>query len=436
LALLVWTALSSGRILLGEDAPQATEAPQASGPGGGGAAVTVIPDEGGTKPGGAAVTVLPNEAPAGLVKVGPDASVSVADVVTVKVGAGLRASVRMNEDSAPDGSTYSTDLGIENARLYLSGGMLGFIHFELNTEISSNDDVHILDAVGKFEPHPYFNVWAGRFLPPSDRANLDGPFFLNVWDFPFVQNYPAIFAGRDDGVAVWGQAGEGVFKWQFGVFEGTQGEPNSRDHVLYAGRLTLNLLDPEPGYYNSSTYYGDKDVLAFGIAGMFQEQATGTLSDAKNFSAFNIDVLFEKKWTSDIVGDVPGLTDGVLTIEGAYYFYDDDDLHEVVPLPGETLFGDTTRQGSSGFVTVSYLIPKEVSFGKWIKGKFQPFFRFQGYNRAERDVDGVLTQGIDIGTHFVMKGHNARIALAYQNRDRAGGGGALDTFLIGAQLQF
>ena len=26
----------------------------------------------------------------------------------------------------------------------------------------------------------------------------------------------------------------------------------------------VDVLDPEPGYYNSSTYYGTKDVLAFG----------------------------------------------------------------------------------------------------------------------------------------------------------------------------
>lgn len=405
----------------------------------GGAAVTVINDDEPAS-GGAAVSVIADDSPspsgdAPMVKPNADGSVTIAQVATVKVGAGLRASVRMTEDAAPNGSTFSKDLGIESARMYLSGSMLGFINFELNTELDGADDVHILDAVGKFEPHPYFNVWAGRFLPPSDRSNLDGPYYLNVWDFPFVQNYPAIFAGRDDGVAVWGQAGDGVFKWQFGAFEGTQGEPNTRDDVLWTGRLVLNVLDPEPGYYNSSTYYGAKDVLGFGIAGMFQENATGTVSNRKDFAAFNLDVLFEKKLGEDLVGDVAGITDGVFTAEGALYLYDDDNLDEVVAGPGETLFGDTTRQGTSGFVSFAYLIPNELAIGKWVKGKFQPFFRYQGYNRSNKDVSGSFSQGIDIGTHFVMNGHNARIAIAYQNRD-LNVGGALDTFLIGAQLQF
>jgi len=41
-------------------------------------------------------------------------------------------------------------------------------------------------------------------LPPSDRSNLSGPFFINGWDYPFVSNYPNVFEGRDDGVAYWG----------------------------------------------------------------------------------------------------------------------------------------------------------------------------------------------------------------------------------------
>lgn len=34
--------------------------------------------------------------------------------------------------------------------------------------------------MGRFEISPKFN-WAGRFLPPSDRANLYGPFYANNW---------------------------------------------------------------------------------------------------------------------------------------------------------------------------------------------------------------------------------------------------------------
>ena len=103
-----------------------------------------------------------------------------------------------------------------------------------------------------------FNVWLGRLLPPSDRANLDGPFYLLNLDFPFVSAFPAIFAGRDDGGAIWGELLDKHFKYQVGVFNGVRGKdsPNRKDSVLLAARLVYNFLDPEPGYYNASTYYG------------------------------------------------------------------------------------------------------------------------------------------------------------------------------------
>src|SRR5690606_35630089 len=70
-----------------------------------------------------------------------------------------------------------------------------------------------LDAVIKLEPHPLVNFWVGRFLPPSDRANLSGPYFQNSWHYPVNTNlFPAIYAGRSDGIAYWGQVKNGLFK--------------------------------------------------------------------------------------------------------------------------------------------------------------------------------------------------------------------------------
>ena len=53
-------------------------------------------------------------------------------------------------------------------------------------------------------------MWAGRFLPPSDRFNLDGPYFLNAYNFPIVQAYPALENGRDNGCCYY----ERVWWWK------------------------------------------------------------------------------------------------------------------------------------------------------------------------------------------------------------------------------
>ena len=62
-----------------------------------------------------------------------------------------------------------------------------------------------------------------------------------------------------------------MFKYYAGAFD-LHGAPDS---PLYSGRINLGLLNPEPGYYHSSTYYGGKDILAIGVARPVQEERLG-----------------------------------------------------------------------------------------------------------------------------------------------------------------
>ena len=61
----------------------------------------------------------------------------------------------------------------------------------------------------------------GRFLPPSDRANLYGPYYANDWA-PYADGvadyYPDVAVGRDNGLAYWGDFG--MLKVQVGAFDG------------------------------------------------------------------------------------------------------------------------------------------------------------------------------------------------------------------------
>ena len=91
----------------------------------------------------------------------------------------------------------------------------------LNTERSADDKVRLLDGIAQFEPMSEFNVWIGRMLPPSDRANLYGPYFAVPWSFPgVVSNYPNIAAGRDNGVTIWGKPLAGKLTYAVGAFDG------------------------------------------------------------------------------------------------------------------------------------------------------------------------------------------------------------------------
>lgn len=336
------------------------------------------------------------------------AVIEIDDTRWLSIGAGLRTSFSAVEDAAPNGDDYSKDFEVENMRLYLGAQVHENIKLTFNTErdAGNDDGARVLDAIAQFEFSDTFNVWIGRLLPPSDRSNLNGPFYLNTWDFPFVQAYPAEFAGRDDGVAVWGQTGGGKFKYQAGLFEGREGGPNDSDSLLFAGRLTYNFWDPEPGYYNSSTYYGDKDVLAVGVVLMTQADGAGTSAeDQGDFTGFSVDFLFEKKLSGG----------GVPTFEAAFYDYDLDDVADPV-----------LTEGSSFFVLGSYLFPGKVGVGQ-----LQPHARYQNFDRDQ----GGERERIELGLSYVMNGHNARLTGILANEDPGDDGDSFNLFKVGVQLQ-
>jgi hypothetical protein len=331
------------------------------------------------------------------------------DTKWVSLGAGLRTTFRAEENAAPNGSDYSKDFDLESIRLYLNGQVQKYIKFEFNTE-KDNGDVRVLDGVAKFEFNDLFNIWGGRMLPPSDRSNLDGPYYLGTFDFPFVSAYPAIFAGRDNGAAVWGQTGGGVFKYQFGTYEGCKhGAPcatgsNRSDNLLYAGRLTYNFWDPEPGYYTSSDYFGAKDVLALAVASQYQQDATGTATDRGNFLGWNTDALMQKKLAGG----------GVVSLEGAYYDYNLDDKSNPALI-----------QGQAYLLLASYLFPQKLGFGQ-----VQPVARYQNF-----DADNAANhERWDLGFNYIIDGQKAKISVMYY-RDKFSGEDATNNFLLGVQLQ-
>lgn len=334
-------------------------------------------------------------------------TIKIDDTKSITVGAGLRTSFASLEDGAPNGTDRSYDFELDSVRLYLSGKVTKDIGLVFNTERQSDGSIRVLDGIAQFAFSDLVNVWLGRFLPPSDRSNLSGPYYLATWDFPFVQNYPSIFAGRDDGLAVWGQVGGGKFKYQVGAFQGRNGvgTSNQSDSLLYAGRLTINLWDPEPGYYNDSTYYGAKEILAFGLTAQSQSDGVGTALNPGDFNAWSIDALMEKKLGKD-----------VLSVEGAYYRYDTG------------VVDPTLIDGDGFFVQVSYLIGAKVG-----SGKFQPHVRYQTLDETNA---GQERKRYDVGVNYIIDGHNARITAIYAKEENGTGSTPdADLFKIGVQLQ-
>jgi hypothetical protein len=296
----------------------------------------------------------------------------------ITVGGGLRTSYVHSE---PDGANSTDQFLANDVRLYVNGPVTDKIKFMFNTDYDgATDHVAVLDAVARFEFSSKFNIWAGRFLEPSDRANLYGPFYAHNWNVytDAIQNgQPSVFQGRDNGVAYWGDFGKKVkMKVSAGAFDGRSADGNP--DVIGAARVQLDFWDAEDGYYLNGTYYGDKNLLAIGGATQIQSGKTAT----------TVDFLLEKKLSGA----------GAFTIESEYASYNG---------LGGYLPGAAKSQGA--YVLGSYLFPKPVGVGKFeILGKYA----YAGSMGQSLSVNQKTTE---VNFNYVIKQFNARIMSFYQD---------------------
>lgn len=354
----------------------------------------------------------------------------------ISVGVGMRASYSTTEDAAPNGN-WDNNFLLENLRLYMNGQLHKYIKMEFNTEctdcLNGGGEMIVLDAIGKFEFNDYFNIWAGRLLVPADRAELDGPFFQNTFDFDKTPFYPQDFGnfaagrfGRDDGVNIWGAlTPDKRLNYVVGIFDGLDGGANTGDSPLWAGRFTFHFLDIEknPGYYTSSTYYGQGgDILTLAFAIQNQAGGNGTTANPGDFTGLSTDLLFEK-----MLGNK-----GVVTLEGEYKYFDSNLNDAALATPGCFCLFDGNAWSAAGL----YLFPQKVGFGQ-----FQPYVRYTAnYSHNSKNSDE-----FEVGTNYVIDGHNARVSLFYQYGDIAtkgrfnftpsASGKNVSSIKIGLQLQ-
>ena len=343
------------------------------------------------------------------------AKIKIDDTKFFQIGMGYRGSLTLTEDAATNGTDYSFNPATNNMRLYTVSQVHKNIQVEYNTELTNAaDTINVLDAVAKLDLG-VFDLWIGRQLPPSDRLNMDGPFYLNAaWAYPMIQSFgnQGQFGGRDDGIAIHGDANGGKLEWAYGVFEGLEGGADQEDNVRHTASLTYAFDDAEPGFYAGSTYFGAKKITTLNFAMHHEEDGVGTATDQGDFTGYSVDALIERTLGNGAVVD----------LEGAYYDWDTDDT-----------FDNTITQGDSFFVLASYLMPNKVSLGG-IGGQFQPYTRYQGYNRDMKNDTGSTgyTDRIEAGVNYVIDGSNAKVTALWQQTEDVT---TVDKYVLGMQFQ-
>jgi hypothetical protein len=342
-------------------------------------------------------------------------------LIDAEVGMRLGARVQNQDkpakldDGAMDGRVEVQLSGAINSALKWQAafiGILGVSDRDGQTETRRAEldgKAAVLEIIGRLELHDAFKLWVGRMLVPADRAGLSTEWSMAPWLFPgqFTFARPPVGArqgtfGRSDGATLWGDLFGGMLKYYVGIYN--LGDPDLAP--LYSGRLSLSLLDPEPGYRISSSTYGSKDLLTVGVG--LQHQIDGSTHAVSttpeqvdgwdDFTELNVDLLFEKNL---------GIA-GVLDVEGAFY----------------KIWGKYEPETWTSFVLVSYLLPIEVGWGR-----FQPLFRLQRASQRGKDGSDTLA---DAQLGYIMDGARARVILDYQySKVSSQSGNAL---LFGLQL--
>jgi len=320
-------------------------------------------------------TILPTFAAALLLTASP--LYAQATLPPVTVGAGLQTSF---VHDMPDGADSSDRLLVNSVRLYVSGSATKEVKYMFNTEYNSaTQNVSVIDAAGQISSSPKFNLWMGRFLAPSDRANLYGPYYSNHWGVytdGLQDGYPFVTTGRSDGVMYWGQFGK--VKAAGGVFDGPSLKTGS-DELLTAARVMVDFWDAEDGYYLNGTYYGAKNLLAIGGAIQAQDGNTAT----------TLDFLLERK-TKD---------GGAVSIESEYANYDK---------LGGYYSGYNASEGA--YILGAYLIGKPAGPGKFqLLGKYAQASFTKGITA---DFDQKTTE---LNVNYIIKDFNARVMFFFKN---------------------
>jgi len=383
----------------------------------------------------------------------------------ISIGMGIRTSFNSVEGASPAGH-YSNDFTVNNARIYINGQIHKYVKFEFNTDcfncqagggqvgglnFGGNSSIGLLDAIGKFEFHPMFNLWVGRMLLPSERGELNGPFYHATFDGFRTPFFPSDFStnfnnggatapagggaglyGRDNAATLWGkihpQFGTHLL-YAVSVSQGLRGGPNVGSSLMYTGRLQWNLLNDEnnPGYYTSGTYYGTAgDIAAIAVSGQHKKDGAGSSTlGTSDFTGASVDVLLEKVLANNM---------GVLTFNGEFKRHW---ANYGIPATGA---GDCFCQfnGHSWTVYGLYLIPQEVGIGR-----FQPYLRFTSIDPRYAS----MRQEWEYGVNYIISGHNARISAygRYGDIESKGfigipGGnesrGKVDSFHVALQLQY
>jgi hypothetical protein len=217
---------------------------------------------------------------------------------------GLLLQPQLQAVSSPTLSGYSMNLYLRRTRILLGGTLLSNIEFFVDTDYpnlfldnntgtaaapdfaKNTPGMNVQDAFVTFKAlGDMLKVDAGYMLPPMAHNAVQGAttlYGLDYFSYTFQHNADNVFVttgnavGRDAGVQLRGLLVDGHIEYRLGLFQGRRdNETNdvaAHDFFRVTGRLQINLLDAEPGFFYAGTYLGAKKIASIGGSYDFQDK--------------------------------------------------------------------------------------------------------------------------------------------------------------------
>ncbi|MGA6927337.1 MAG: porin [Desulfosarcina sp.] len=370
----------------------------------------------------------------------------------VEIDLGFRLQTQFISWDNEDGTTGESEqlFNVRRARIRLGGKVTRWMDFFLQTDKGggaggSGYDMRIIDAFVTLNLHPLAKIYMGENMAPAGRQHTTSSGALMAIDRPGITNYNLTWglngrfgfnnanlpdgdlalsndvSVRDTGATLFGATSLSEtlhFKYYLGVYDGIQA--SGEDKERYTARVQMNLFDAEPGYYNSSTYLGEKRTVGLGISYDTQDDiATDAVQGATGYSWYSIDAF----------ADLP-MGPGSATLEAAYSNLDLDDATQLDT--GLIATQNALRtQGDGWYAQAGYYFENL---------KLQPWLAYETWaTDAAGDVGGY--DGWRVGLTYFFQGHNANIKAGYEsiNTDANIAGSnqdSIDTFLVGFYITY
>jgi hypothetical protein len=344
---------------------------------------------------------------------------------------------------------------LRRARIRLGGSVTKWVKFFIQVGSDSQEDGSVGDAEvidGFINLHllEQAQIIMGEHMAPAGRQHLTSSAAMMAIDRPGITNYnltwgldggavfnTAVFddgnldlsgdgnVNRDIGATLFGSTSFSEkfhAKYYVGGYTGIQFMNNAEDKERVTGRVQLNFFEPEPGYYNLSTYLGAKKTVAIGASIDHQQRiARDTITnDNVNYMWYAIDAF----------ADIP-VGPGSITFEAGYSNLDLEDSTSLRDSASGPPKNAKETEGKGFYVQSGYYFENL---------NLQPWALFERwYSDASDDVGS--WSAWRAGVSYFIKGHNANIKVGFEQfrADEKIGGTAdknIESFLIGFYVSY